>query len=139
MAKDRHDRELLVPAPSICSGATKPESGRRTVRQVHVRERIVSAWKRNFSPAQLQPVPENGKRNVQPTAVKGGKLTLDQAVLDAVGEKGNGKTISGLLSLVQATAGKTHKLTPATVGLACYRLKKKGQIKNVGRGMYALV
>jgi hypothetical protein len=71
-----------------------------------------------------------------------GKLTLDQAVLDAFGfgggTKGNGKTIAELLSLMQATAGKTHKVTRPTVGLACYRLKKKGQIKNVGRGMYAL-
>ena len=67
-----------------------------------------------------------------------GKLTLDQAVLDAFGEKGNGKTLSELLSLVQASAGKTHKVTRPTVGLACYRLKKKGQIKSVGQGMYAL-
>jgi hypothetical protein len=91
--------------------------------------------------ADLQTGHGNGK-NVQPSAIKGGtgKLTLDQAVLDAFGgEKGNGKTVAELLSLVQATAGETHKVTPATVGLACFRLKKKKQIKNVGRGMYTSV
>jgi hypothetical protein len=71
-----------------------------------------------------------------------GKLTLAQAVLDAFGldggEKGHGKTIAELLPLVQATAGKTHKVTRPTVGLACFKLKNKGQIKAVGRGVYSL-
>ena len=89
------------------------------------------------------PVARKAGKKVQTASKKGkrraGKLTLDQAVLDAFGgEQGNGKTIGELIGLVQSTAGKTHKVTRPTVSLACLRLKKKGQVKSVARGVYAL-
>jgi hypothetical protein len=95
---------------------------------------------------QQRTVPEirTAGETVQTTPKKRGtgKLTLDQAVLAAFGmdggTKGNGKTIGELLSLVQTATGNTRKVTRPTIGLACFRLKKKGQIKNVGRGVYSL-
>ena len=100
----------------------------------------------------LQAVPEHHKvvaseevpENVTQAAWRGrrgtGKLTLAQAVLDAFGgEKGNGKSIAEILPVVRATAGKTHKVTRPIVNLTCLRLRDKGELKNVSRGVYALV
>ena len=86
------------------------------------------------SPTVAQPARVGGRRT--------GKLTLGQAVLDALsfggGEKGNGLTISRILPLVQRTAGKTHKVNRVTVNLACLRLRDTGKLKNPSRGVYVL-
>jgi hypothetical protein len=90
----------------------------------------------------IQTAPQETPANISPAARASrrgtGKLTLAQAVLDAFGEKGTGLTIPQLLPLVQAIAGKTHKVNRVTVNLACLRLRDTGKLKNPKRGLYTL-
>jgi len=96
-------------------------------------------------PSPTAPQPQSGsvaKAAVNPSQRRTGKLTLAQAILNALGvgggEKGNGKSIKELLPIVRGAVGKTHKVTRPIVTLSCLRLLNQRQVKRVDRGVYAL-